>query len=191
MLLRDHGNHEAWSEFVAIYEPVIYRLAGRRHVQDAEAREIVQEVLIRIARAIDRFDPKSGGSFRGWLSQTTRRVAVDRFRYMESREQATGGDKLDAFANLSEDARESTSKSQVENEFDDEHRKQLFRHAAGQVKAMVAETTWIAFWETAVNNRSGEEVARQLGIQPGTVYVAKCRVLKRIRQFIQNQQGES
>lgn len=181
---------------MAIYEPVIYRLAGRRNIQDAEASEIVQEVLIRVAKAIDRFDPHANGSFRGWLSQTTRRVAVDRFRYLQSREQAVGGEQTDPFSKLESDSKNANGSAvnlplDFENEFDHEHRKQLFLHAAGQVKTMVSETTWTAFWETAVNARSAEQVADQLGISPGAVYVAKCRVLKRIRQFIQVHQRES
>ena len=107
-----------------IYEPVIYRVARRRQLQDADAREIVQDVLLRVAGAIDRFDPEGAGSFRGWLSQTTRRVAVDRFRRVISSEKAVGGD-TEMLANVLH-----KSSDALESEFDLEHRRQLFRCAA-------------------------------------------------------------
>ncbi|TWU02480.1 sigma-70 family RNA polymerase sigma factor [Stieleria varia] len=200
--LRDRGNHDAWSEFLAIYEPVIYRLAIRRNLQDADASEIVQEVLLRIAQAIDRFDPAADGSFRGWLSQTTRRVAIDRFRRYAQDVKAVGGDSHGVFSELPapstirpqsptlslDDSGES--EPSIEVEFDNEHREQRFRHAASQVKSMVSHSTWTAFWETSVNDRPADDVAMELGLTVGAVYIAKCRVLKRIRRFIDTATSE-
>ena len=182
--LRDRGNHAAWSEFLKIYEPVIYRVARRRMLQDADAREIVQEVLLRVAGAIERFDPEGAGSFRGWLSQTTRRVAVDRFRRMVNSEKAVGGD-TEMLANVLH-----TNSDALESEFDMEHRRQLFRCAAESIRPLVSEASWAAFWQTAVEDRPTCEVAQALGLRQGAVYVARCRVLKRIREFIEEREAE-
>ena len=182
--LRDRGNHAAWSEFLEIYEPVIYRLARRRRLQDADAREIVQEVLLRVAAAIDRFDPDRSGSFRGWLSQTTRRVAVDRFRRLCDVARPLGGETrvlaevVDGWENP------------LEAEFDLEHRRQLFRCAAEHVRPSVSQRSWDAFWRTAVNDDPARLVASDLGLTEGAVYVARCRVLKRIREFIEQREAE-
>ena len=83
--LRNSRDEEAWSEFSAVYEPVIYRMTQRRGMQDADAREVVQEVLMSVATAIDRFDVDAVGSFRGWLSQITRHATIDRLRKLASR----------------------------------------------------------------------------------------------------------
>ena len=55
--LRDPQDHEAWIEFVTLYEPVIYRLLRRNGLQDADAREIMQELFLAVSRSIDRWDP--------------------------------------------------------------------------------------------------------------------------------------
>ena len=66
--LRDSDDHAAWVEFVALYEPVIYRLLRRHGLQDADAREVMQELLVAVSGSIGRWDPaRERGSFRGWL----------------------------------------------------------------------------------------------------------------------------
>jgi RNA polymerase sigma-70 factor (ECF subfamily) len=44
--LSDACDAEAWDQFASIYEPLVYRLARAKGFQDADAREIVQEVLV-------------------------------------------------------------------------------------------------------------------------------------------------
>ena len=66
--LRDPRDHDAWVEFVAIYEPVIYRMLKKFGLQDADALEVLQELLLAVSRSVDRWLPgKEHGSFRGWL----------------------------------------------------------------------------------------------------------------------------
>jgi RNA polymerase sigma-70 factor, ECF subfamily len=55
--LRDSRDHEAWVEFVALYEPVAYRLLRRHGLQDADAREVMQDLFMAVSRSIDRWDP--------------------------------------------------------------------------------------------------------------------------------------
>ena len=70
LLARLHGerDEQAWREFVAIYQPLIYRLIRGRGLQDADARELTQDALVAVARAIERGTADfTGGSFRGWI----------------------------------------------------------------------------------------------------------------------------
>ena len=70
LLLRlcDSQDHEAWVEFVTLYEPVVYRLLRQNGLQDADARDVMQELFLTVSRNVDRWDPaKDRGSFRGWL----------------------------------------------------------------------------------------------------------------------------
>ncbi|HIF33547.1 MAG TPA: sigma-70 family RNA polymerase sigma factor [Planctomycetes bacterium] len=53
------SHNEAWSEFVAIYEPLIYRLARAKGFQHADAQDLTQEVFTTVGGAIDRVDPDS------------------------------------------------------------------------------------------------------------------------------------
>src|SRR5208283_5394367 len=76
--LRDPKDHEAWLEFVSLYEPVTYRLLRRHGLQDADAREVMQELLMAVSRSIGRWDPaKERGSFRGWLRRVARNLVIN------------------------------------------------------------------------------------------------------------------
>jgi RNA polymerase sigma-70 factor (ECF subfamily) len=176
--LRNTRDDQAWTEFTAVYEPVIYRMAKRRGLQDADAREVVQEVLMSVAAAIDRFDVDAAGSFRGWLARITRNAAIDQFRQLAAREQATGD------SDLQRKLEHAESDQPCIDEFEQHRREQLFRWAAGEVRRRTGEVNWMAFWKTAVDARAIADVADELGITEGAVYVARCRILKRIRELV-------
>lgn len=181
--LRDARDDQAWTEFTAVYEPVIYRMTQRRGLQDADAREVVQEVLMSVASAIDRFDCQTAGSFRGWLARITRNVAIDQFRRRPHRE-TTGHE------GLHEKVDDLTADQLIRDEFERHRREQLFRWAATQTRRKTGEANWIAFWRTTVEARPIAEVAAELGISEGAVYVARCRILKRIRELVHERWGE-
>ena len=187
--IRDPRDQAAWGEFTAVYEPVIYRMARRRGTQDADAREIVQEVLMSVVSSIDRFDPDGPGTFRGWLSRVTRNATIDRLRRLSSRRETVDGSgvarRLEQLA-----ADGDTTGESLADEFDRDRREQLFRWAAGQVRRRTSEVNWIAFWRTAIDGRSVAQAAAELGIGEGAVYVARCRVLKRIREVVDRRLAE-
>ena len=76
--LRDVRDQQAWSTFLEIYQPLIYRVIRQRRVQDADAREVTQEVLLAVANSIDQWetDPQRG-TFRGWITTITRHPVVE------------------------------------------------------------------------------------------------------------------
>lgn len=178
--LRDSQDHEAWVEFVSLYEPVAYRLLRRHGLQDADAREVMQELFMVVSRSIDRWDPaKERGSFRGWLRRVTRNLVINWLKQRDRRVTAAGGSELQLMLEqLPEDAAAETA------EFDQELRRALFHQAAEQVQREVQATTWQAFWETGVLGTSPAEAAQKLGMQVGAVRVAKCRVLVRLQAAV-------
>lgn len=174
--LRDPRDDGAWSEFASLYEPVIYRMSKARGLQDADAREIVQEVLLSVSSAIENFDLQASGSFRGWLTKVTRNATVDHFRRRDARIRGItdGHDQLHLLVTADD----------LEDEFDRSRREQLFRWAAGNVRKKTSETNWMAFWRSSVDGQPIADVAADLGISEGAVYVARCRILKRIRELV-------
>jgi RNA polymerase sigma factor (sigma-70 family) len=178
--LRDSHDHEAWVAFVSLYEPVAYRLLRRHGLQDADAREVMQELFMAVSRSIDRWDPaKERGSFRGWLRRVARNLVINWLKQRERRVIATGGSDLQAMLEvLPADSGPETA------EFDKELRRALFQRAAEQVREEVQPATWQAFWETGVAGTSPVDVARKLGMSVGAIRVAKCRVLARLRAVV-------
>ena len=188
LLVRLHGprDEQAWTEFCAIYAPLIERLARQRGLQDADAADLVQEVLRTVASAIERqlFDP-SRGSFRGWLFRIARNLMVN-FLISQRRHPRGSGDTdmqqlLEAWP--AQDAADSAL-------FDAEYKRQVLNWAAAQLRGEFTERMWQGFWQTGVEGRSAKEVAAALGTTVGTIYHYKSRVMARLRQKIEEVQGE-
>ena len=95
--LRDAHDHEAWVDFVSLYEPAVYRLLRRQGLQDADARDVMQELFLAVSRSIDRWDPaKERGSFRGWLRRVARNLVINWLKQPQRRATATGGSDIQA-----------------------------------------------------------------------------------------------
>jgi RNA polymerase sigma-70 factor (ECF subfamily) len=185
--LRDPQDHEAWIEFVRLYEPVLYRLLRRKGLQDADTQEIVQELFLTVSRNIDRWDPaKERGSFRGWLRRVARNLVINWLKQRGRREAAIGGSGLQA---LLDGVPAAEGPECVE--FDVELRRALFHRAAEQVRGEVQAATWQAFWETSIEGTSPAEAAKKLGMTVGAIRVAKCRVLARLRATVTEWEKET
>ncbi|MFN0052468.1 MAG: RNA polymerase sigma factor [Planctomycetales bacterium] len=177
--LRDPRDHEAWVEFVSLYEPVIYRVLRRTGLQDADALEMSQELFLAVNRNIGRWEPGAEhGSFRGWLRRVTRNLVVSWVR--RQKRQVTSS-SLD----LDELLESPPAVDGLETgELDRELRRALFHLASERVRAEVRPQTWQAFWEVAVSGTSVAEVAIRLGMTAGAVRVAKCRIIARLRELV-------
>lgn len=175
--IRDCHDGPAWGLFVEVYAPLIHGYLRKRGLQDADAADITQEVLRRVSGAIRRFeyDPKRG-DFRGWLFTIVRnqlRTFLERKHEQGSGDSAT----MQRLLELPAPAEDSG--------WDGEYHRRLFRWAARKVQADVAGTTWQAFWQTSMEGKSGQEVARLLHMSVAAVYVARSRVMARLRALVQ------
>ncbi len=169
---------QAWREFVDLYEPLIIRFAKRRGLQDADAREIAQNVLISVAKAVDRWQPNpERGKFRAWLFRIARNQVINWIKKNAPSKSATNND-ANPFHELVDPSRDQ------EFEIELEYRREMFRLAAAQARDSFSETSWNAFWSTSVLGESIEFVAGQLGLNPGAVYVARSRVTARIKTIV-------
>ncbi|HEV3340249.1 MAG TPA: sigma-70 family RNA polymerase sigma factor [Pirellulales bacterium] len=178
--LRDPRDHESWMEFLSVYEPVVYRLLRRHGLQDADAREVMQELFLAVSRSIDRWEPaKERGSFRGWLRRVARNLVINWLKQRGRRAVATGDSNLQAMLN-----RLPANGDAETAEFDQEVRRALFQRAAEKVRREVRPATWQAFWETSVVGTSPAETAKKLGMGVGAIRVAKCRVIARLQAAV-------
>ena len=178
--LPDAADAAAWDELVAIYGPLVFRLALRQGLQAADADDLVQEVFSAIAKSVSQWLERSDrGKFRAWLLRIARNAAVNFLTRRSHRSIGTGGEE--AARLLTEVA---APPSLLSNEFDLEYRREVFRWAAVHVREIVAETTWQAFWLSHVENLPIAEVARQLEITEGNVYISRSRVMTRLRELV-------
>lgn len=184
--LRDGRDQQAWGEFAAIYEPLIYRLARSRGLQNADAMDLTQDVLTRVHRAIDRFDPSpENGSFRGWLNRIARNLTIN-FLTRQKGPRGSGDTGMHALLES-----QPVSRDEAESIFQLEYQRELLRIAAERVGPQFTESTWQAFWLTAVEGQSIEHVAQLLNKSPGAVRVARCRVLARLKREVANLEAEA
>jgi RNA polymerase sigma-70 factor (ECF subfamily) len=176
--LRDARDAEAWREFVELYGPIVYHFGRRHRLQDADAADLTQEVLRGVSAGMGRFDydPRRG-SFRGWLFTLAHRKLYDLLARRRRQEQASG----DSAAQELLDEQPAPDSEEVWNQ---EHERQLFAWAAERVRGKFTETTWRAFWATAVEGHDATAVAQELHLSVGAVYVAKSRVQARLREQI-------
>lgn len=174
--LRDSQDRDAWAEFVGLYEQTIYRLLRQNGLQDADAREVLQELFLIVNRHIERFEyDRDKGTFRGWLRRVARNLVINWLKHKDRRVAPKGGSDMQSMLDLiPADGPEST-------QFDREFHRAVFHRAAEQVKAEFHSETWQAFWETGVLGISPADTAKKLGMSVGAVRVAKCRVLARLR----------
>jgi RNA polymerase sigma-70 factor (ECF subfamily) len=178
--LRDREDEAAWAEFVEVYEPLVYRLARGKGLQDADARDLCQEVFRAVAGAIDRWDPDPArGRFRAWLSRIARNRIVNFLARQGRQARASGRTSVQE---LLEDLPQRDDGA--ETEFATEFRRRAFHWAADKVKGEFTAPTWEAFWRTGVEGKPVADVARELGLSPGAVYVARSRVLARLRDRV-------
>jgi RNA polymerase sigma factor (sigma-70 family) len=184
--LRNPQDHDAWVEFVSLYEPVIYRTLRRGGLQDADAQEVLQDLLLAVNRNIERW--KLGaehGSFRGWLRRVTRNLVVSWVR-RKQRQLSTTSIDLDSLLEASSDAGGPES-----DEFDRELRRAHFQIASEQVREEVRPQTWQAFFDVAVSGLSVAETANKLDMTTGAVRVAKCRIIARLSAAVAELEKES
>jgi RNA polymerase sigma factor (sigma-70 family) len=178
---------EAWEVFVEIYEPLLFRIARGRGMQPADAEDFVQEVLMAVARNIERWVANEDrGSFRAWLFRIAFNLAVNFLTRAKHQRLGTGDSRIAQL--LEEQPASSADSSEL---FRREYRRELFRWAADRVREQVAEQQWMVFWLTSVEERAIAEVAEKFAVSVGSIYIARSRITKRIRDTIREHEEQS
>jgi RNA polymerase sigma-70 factor (ECF subfamily) len=168
----------AWREFVDRYGRMIYRWCRRWRLQQADAEDVTQNVLLALAGQMKGFSYDPAGSFRGWLRTVTYRSWCQ-FARRRSKPGAGvgGGPNLDLLC-TPEAAADFLSMIEREGE------RELLERAMAMVRLRVKPHTWEAFRLLALEGISGAQVAERLGMKVGTVFVARSKVQRLLQQEI-------
>lgn len=178
--IRDPKDQEAWYEFVEIYRPVIYRMGRRKGLQDADADDLSQQVLMKIGQAIERWQPdRKRGQFRTWLYRVAHNAILNALTRGPKDRPVKNDDPRWLFSQ--KPSPEGPDSDLLRLEF----RREVFQRAARQIRPEFSDSTWNAFWLTAVEEHSIDETARRLEKSTGAIYAARSRVMRRLNEKIQ------
>lgn len=182
--LRDGNDLLAWDQFVGLYAPLVYGFARRKGLQDADAADIAQDVMTSVAQQMRQWEYDSNrGSFRGWLFTIARNRLKNWRASAARRMDGTGGDE-------NQETIQTCAKTLPDDDWDAEYAQHVFHWAAEIVKQLVSAQTWQAFALTAIDGRSGDDAATALSMSVGAVYLARSRVMKRLKELVQETGGE-
>jgi RNA polymerase sigma-70 factor (ECF subfamily) len=166
-------DQEAWRRLVAMYAPLVYRWCRAGGLTADAAADVGQEVFLAVATSIAGFRrDRPGDSFRGWMRVITRNKVRDYHRQMP-------------VVGLGDDANtvvQPMSDEPPDAETDTEERSTLYRKAIELIQTDFEEQTWQAFWKVVIDDQTPADVAAELGMTANAVYLAKARVLRRLRE---------
>jgi RNA polymerase sigma-70 factor (ECF subfamily) len=173
--LRSSDDTAAWDRFVQLYTPLVVHWAMKAGINEMDAADMAQEVMLVLLREMQEFQyDAERGSFRGYLKTITIRKCRD---FQRRRTPILTQDSI--LLAEPDDATLSAT-------WDDEYRRYIVRRALFIMKSDFEPTTWQACWETTVNGCSAREAGAQLGLSESAVYVAKSRVLKKLREELKD-----
>lgn len=184
--IRNAEDAVAWSQFADLYGPLIHGFARKHGLQEADAADVTQEVLRLVVRAAEKldYDPERG-SFRGWLYTVVRNQVRKSLGRKRPHDFGAGG--TEARNRLEQ---QLSPEQDGAAEWDGDYQRRVFAHAASQVRHDFKDATWQAFWLTGVEGKSAKEVAQQLELTVAAVYLAKGRVMTRLKEQIRFLEGE-
>ncbi len=170
--LRQPTDQVAWDRLVQLYSPFLYHCALRMGLSDADAADAVQDVFVLLINKLPTFQYAHTGSFRGWL----RTVTVNKIheRHRKRQEIAIGGSDPQF--------KQAIDPADPDELWNIEYQQYVSRRALELIQAEFEPTTWKACWLTVVEGRPTSEVTAELGITLNALYVARSRVLRRLRE---------
>ncbi len=183
LLLRlgDPQDQEAWYEFASIYRPMICRVGRRLGLQDADAENLAQVVLAKVGdRVVEWEAGKPAGSFRRWLSRVAKNAALDAIRRVKPDAGRGGTSLLFQLRQIEKSSDFSGTLLRLELE------REAFRWAASRIRDEFTADTWTAFWDTMVDGKPCADVAKQLEKSLGAVYIARTRVVQRLKSELKH-----
>jgi RNA polymerase sigma-70 factor (ECF subfamily) len=168
----------AWSEFSARYGRKIYGWCRHWELQQADAEEVTQEVLLKLARKMATFSYDPSRSFRAWLKTVAHHAWRD---FLDSRRQPGNGS---GDTQVLEMLHQVAAGDSLVEHLDDEFARELLDEASARVRLRVQPHTWEAFRLLAIEGQSGAAAALKLNMKVATVFVARSKVQKMIEEEV-------
>ena len=186
--LRCLDDLDAWHQFVDRYTPAIYGWCRGCGMQDSDAADITQEVLVKLVKAIRNFDYDSQrGTFRSWLKVVTRNAVRDYIESTRTWDQGSGDSQIGlVLSSLQSPAAIDSLTAALEVEA----QRELLLEAEARVQLRVKPSTWAVYQLMASESLAAPEVALRLNVSVADVYVSKSRVLSMLRKEVAKLSGE-
>ena len=177
-LRHEPANQEAWAEFVRRYGPQVHRWCRRWRLQEADAEDVTQAVLVRLTERMRTFTYDPARSFRAYLMTLVRYAWCD---FLETRKQPGAGVGGSDVLGLLETVEAGDD---LVRRLDEQFDLEVLAEAQAQVQQRVEPHTWEAFRLTALEGLSGAEAAARLGLKVATVYKAKSKVQQMLHEEV-------
>ncbi|HUG90080.1 MAG TPA: RNA polymerase sigma factor [Planctomycetaceae bacterium] len=175
---RSADDGDSWRQLAAVYVPVLHAWLRRYDIQAADADDLVQDVLLILARELPQFEHNGRpGAFRGWLRMILVHRLRDFWRRRQYRPVASGGSDFLRQLDQLEDPH-----SQLSEQWNREHDRHLLRQLLEQIEPRFQESTRVVFRRLAIDGIEPGQVAEDLGLTLNAVLIAKSRVLKELRR---------
>jgi len=178
--LQDSANRTAWRTFVERYRPMIENYARRLGLSDADSQDAAQQTLIAFCTAYQAGQyQRDRGRLRSWLFGIARRQILNAMRSLDRHGEGPLADPADGAEPLAADGQDP-----LEKIWDQEWRDAVIRQCLDEVRREFDERSIQAFERFAWKGDSARQVADQLGMTPNAVFIAKHRIMKRIRELL-------
>jgi len=179
--LQDWDDQESWRVFFDTYWRLIYSVAIRSGLTEAEAQDVVQETIICVAKDVQKFKrDRSAGSFKGWLRNLTRWRIADQLR-----KRGRADLRILVFSEEHADLPGNSVNGGLEELWEAEWRSNLMEAATERVRRQVKEEHYQMFDLNVIKQWPAQKVAKALGVNVGLVYLAKHRVSALIKKQVQ------
>jgi RNA polymerase sigma-70 factor (ECF subfamily) len=173
--LCDRADDSAWRRLVDLYTPLVRAWLARQLPQEADLDDLAQQVFTVVVEKLPAFRHNGhAGAFRAWL----RTICANRLRMFWRSRQAPGPDPEPALLQLEDPT------SELSKQWDREHDEYVFRRALELIEPEFKPATWQAFRRLALDNAAAAVVAAELGLTVNAVFIAKSRVLRRLREEV-------
>ena len=177
--LRDPANVSAWDEFTQLYRPIVYRLARSRGMQDADADDLSQQVMLAIAKSIGSWHQQPRGRFQHWLRRVAKNAILNALTRRQSQRGVGGSTFLGILNNL------VRPDDNLDASIELEYHRAVYRRAATIVRESVHDDTWQAFVHTVVEGEETAVVAQRLGKSVGNIPAARSRLMRRLQSVVE------
>lgn len=189
-ITQNPNDSQGWSELVSLYQAPIYRTLRFRRIQHADAMEVTQQVLVALVRHLPQFENDGKpASFRRWLNRIISNLC---WKAWAARQNPIGSAR-NALAHEGREFEELADEQQQEelrHDLEIQHYRHCFRLAAVQVRPLFTHATWQAFWLSSVEGMAPAEVGKMLGLSSGAVYIARSRVIARLRDQVEQMEAK-